>query len=131
MTATVTGRTAVTGGPDDGDSDGPAGPGPSSLGLPANLDLTIPLADLLGLARRAGEARNLGTIDPGIACDLAAAAARDPRTRIGIIITDQDGHAIGYARARKRRPGRHRRRDRDRRTRSGQSRTSHARTARQ
>jgi hypothetical protein len=88
-------------GPDDGDR--PAGPGPSSLGLPANLDLTIPLADLLGLARRAGEARNLGTIDPGTARDLALAAARDPRTSIGIIITDQDGHAIGYARARKRR----------------------------
>ncbi|HXL88126.1 MAG TPA: DUF222 domain-containing protein [Streptosporangiaceae bacterium] len=90
-------------GPDDGDDDGPAGPGPSSLGLPANLDLTIPLADLLGLARRAGEARNLGTIDPATATDLAHAAARDPRTSIAIIITDQDGHAIGYARARKRR----------------------------
>src|SRR5580698_6155633 len=87
-------------GPDDGDGDGPAGPGPSSLGLPANLDLTIPLADLLGLARRAGEARNLGTIDPDTAGDLAAAAAKDPRTRIGIIITDPDGHAIGYARGR-------------------------------
>jgi hypothetical protein len=92
-------------GPDDGDGDGPAGPGPSSLGLPANLDLTIPLADLLGLARRAGEARNLGTIDPGTARDLALAAARDPRTRIGIIITDPEGHAVGYARARKRRTG--------------------------
>jgi hypothetical protein len=90
-------------GPDDGDGDGPAGPGPSSLGLPANLDLTIPLADLLGLARRAGEARNLGTIDPGTATGLALAAARDPRTAIGIIITDPQGHAIGYARARKRR----------------------------
>jgi uncharacterized protein DUF222 len=90
---------------DDGDGDGPAGPGPSTLGLPANLDLTIPLADLLGLARRAGEARNLGTIDPGTARDLAVAAARDPRTRIGIIVTDPEGHAIGYARARKRRPG--------------------------
>jgi Domain of unknown function (DUF222) len=90
-------------GPDDG--DGPAGPGPSSLGLPANLDLTIPLADLLGQARRAGEARNLGTIDPGTARDLALAAARDPRTSIGIIITDPAGHAIGYARARKRRTG--------------------------
>jgi hypothetical protein len=92
-------------GPDSGDGGGPAGPGPSSLGLPANLDLTIPLADLLGLARRAGEARNLGTIDPGTARDLALAAARDPRTSIAIIITDPAGHAIGYARARKRRTG--------------------------
>ncbi|HXL95908.1 MAG TPA: DUF222 domain-containing protein, partial [Streptosporangiaceae bacterium] len=92
-------------GPDGGDGDGPAGPGPSSLGLPANLDLTIPLADLLGLARRAGEARNLGTIDPATATDLAHAAARDPRTSIAIIITDPGGHAIGYARARRRRTG--------------------------
>src|ERR1700677_2591003 len=90
-------------GPDDG--DGPGGPGPSSLGLPATLDLTIPLADLLGQARRAGEARNLGTIDPGTARDLALAAARDPRTSTGVIITDHDGHAIGYARTRRRRPG--------------------------
>jgi len=96
------GRRQRTTSDDDGDRPGGGGnepdgrrragrAGPSSLGLPANLDLTIPLADLLGLARRAGEARNLGTIDPGTARDLALAAARDPRTSIGIILNRPPG----------------------------------------
>jgi Domain of unknown function (DUF222) len=100
--------------PGDGDGgpggSGPGGAGPDSGGtgggggLPANLDLAIPLLGLLGLVERAGEAHSLGVLDPGLARQLAAAAARDPRSSFGVIVTDSDGHAIGYGRARKRRP---------------------------
>jgi uncharacterized protein DUF222 len=98
-------------GPDDEggpDGDGPAGDGsgPGDQGLAANVDLTIPLMDLLGLAQRAGEAHGLGVLDAGLARQLAASAARNPASSFTIIITDPSGHAIGYGHlARKRRPG--------------------------
>jgi hypothetical protein len=98
-------------GPDDDggpDGDGPAGDGsgPGDQGLAANVDLTIPLMDLLGLAQRAGEAHGLGVLDAGLARQLVASAARNPASSFTIIITDSSGHAIGYGHlARKRRPG--------------------------
>jgi hypothetical protein len=42
----------------------------------------------------------IGLIDPALARDLAAAAARNPRTTWCITVTDQHGHAIGYGCAR-------------------------------
>jgi Domain of unknown function (DUF222) len=94
-------------GGDGGPGDGPGGSGggPEDDGLAANVDLAIPLLDLLGLAQRAGEAHGMGVLDADLARQLAAAAARSPRSSFGIIVTDLDGHAIGYGHAtRKRRP---------------------------
>ncbi|HEX6451570.1 MAG TPA: hypothetical protein VF060_19160, partial [Trebonia sp.] len=61
------------------------------------------LATLLGLADRPGEAHGLGVLDPGLARRLAAAAARNPRSRFEIILTGPEGHAIGYGKAARRR----------------------------
>jgi hypothetical protein len=103
-----------TGEPDDGDGGGSGGGGPrdgdgggpgTGDGFAANVDLTIPLATLLGLAERAGEADWLGAIDPGLARGLALRAAANPRSSFRIVVTGQDGYAAGFGLAR-RRPGR-------------------------
>jgi hypothetical protein len=57
----------------------------------------------LGLAQRPGEARGLGTLDPGLARELAEAAARDPRSQFCVTIVDENGHAIGHGCAKPRR----------------------------
>ena len=43
-------------------------------------------------------AQGLG--DPWLARDLAAAAARNPKTTWCVTVTDQDGHAVGHGCAR-------------------------------
>lgn len=100
------------GGPEYGDpGNGPAGddapggrPGADD-GLAANLDLTIPLRNLLGLTHRAGEAHGFGVLDPGLARRLAAEAAKNPRSQFRVIVTDDEGRAIGFGQAsRTRRP---------------------------
>jgi hypothetical protein len=91
------------GGPRDGDGDGTGGAGTGD-GFAANVDLTIPLATLLGLADRAGEADWLGAIDPELARRLALRAAANPRSNFRIVVTGQDGYAAGFGIAR-RRPG--------------------------
>jgi hypothetical protein len=90
---------------DPGGGDGPGGgngagaapgtgdPGPA---LPARPNLTLPLATLLGLVERPGEAHGLGPLDPALVRDLAAAAARSPHSHWCVTITDADGHAIGH-----------------------------------
>ena len=102
------------GGPDD-DSPGSGGPGPGAPGGPApagpaagviapgfagRVNLTVPLATLLGLADRPGEAAGIGPVDPWLARDLAAAAARNPASTWCLTVTDQHGHAIGHGCAR-------------------------------
>ena len=87
-----------------GGGGGPSGGAGTGGGFAANVDLTIPLATLLGLAERAGEADWLGSIDPELARRLAARAAANPKSNFRIIITDQDGYAAGFGLAR-RRPG--------------------------
>ena len=80
----------------------PSGPGTGALpaGFAGRVNLTIPLATLLGLAERPGEIPGLGPIDPDLARDLANAAARNPATTWCVTVTDQDGHAIGHGCAR-------------------------------
>jgi hypothetical protein len=90
------------GGPGDGGpGDGPAGSGGPDAGdgLPANVDLTIPMLSVLGLAQRPGEAHGLGVLDPGLARRLAAEAAKNPRSTFEVIVTDPQGRAIGYGKA--------------------------------
>jgi hypothetical protein len=89
---------------------GAAGPGPSEhgrtptpgipAGLAARINLTVPLATLLGLADRPGEAAGLGAIDPALARTLAGAAAQDRRTAWCVTVTDQDGHPTAHGCAR-------------------------------
>jgi hypothetical protein len=75
-------------------------PGAIPPGFAGKVNLTIPLATLLGLADRPGEIPGIGPIDPALARDLAEAAARSPRTAWCVTVTDQDGHAIGHGCAR-------------------------------
>jgi uncharacterized protein DUF222 len=69
-------------------------------GFAGKVNLTIPLATVLGLADRPGEIAGIGPIDPALARDLAEAAARSPTTAWCVTVTDQDGHAIGHGCAR-------------------------------
>jgi hypothetical protein len=86
----------------DGRPGSPGGAGKQSA-LP---ELTVPLATLQGRAQRPGDSRLLGPLDPAMARDLAAAAARSPYTRWEVTIVDDLGYAIGHGIAR---PGRGRR----------------------
>jgi hypothetical protein len=87
-----------------GDSPGPQphSPGDAGIALATSTNLTIPLATLLGLANRPGEGHGLGPLDPALARDLAAAAARSPHSTWHITITSPDGTAIGHGCARTR-----------------------------
>ena len=80
----------------------PAGPlaGVIPPGFAGRANLTIPLATLLHLANRPGEMAGIGPLDPDLARDLAAAAARTARSTWCVTVTDQDGHAIGHGCAR-------------------------------
>jgi hypothetical protein len=50
--------------------------------------------------RQPGETNGIGLIDPGLARDLAGAAARSPRSTWCLTVTDSQGHAIGHGCAR-------------------------------
>jgi hypothetical protein len=62
--------------------------------------LTVPLVTVTGLADRPGELGGIGPVDPWLARDLAAAAARNLKTTWCVTVTDQDGHAVGHGCAR-------------------------------
>jgi hypothetical protein len=64
------------------------------------VNLTVPLTTVLGLADRPGEMAGLGPVDPDLARQLTAAAARNPRSTWCVTVTDQQGHAIGHGCAR-------------------------------
>jgi hypothetical protein len=96
----------------------PAGPqAPAGLrrpsraaGLPplaGSVCLTLPLRTLLGWADAPGDAAGYGPLHGDIARDLANAAAAHPATQWHLIITDPDGHALGYAHTPRRRPAPH------------------------
>jgi len=69
-------------------------------GFAGHVTLTIPAATLTGRADRPGELGSIGPVDPGLARDLAAAAARNPRSTWCVTVTDRDGHAVGHGCAR-------------------------------
>jgi hypothetical protein len=77
-----------------------ASPGQIPPGFVGHVNLTIPLITTLNLAERPGEIPGIGPIDPDLARDLAAAAARNRRTTWCVTVTDQYGHAIGHGCAR-------------------------------
>jgi hypothetical protein len=82
---------------------GPAG-GPLAGVIPpgfaGHVTLTIPEATLTGRADRPGELAGIGPVDPDLARDLAAAAARNPRSTWCVTVTDQHGHAVAHGCAR-------------------------------
>jgi hypothetical protein len=69
-------------------------------GFAGSVTLTIPEATVTGRADRPGELGGIGPIDPDLARDLAAAAARNPRSTWCVTVTDKDGHAVGHGCAR-------------------------------
>ena len=117
------------GGPSDGPPDprggggglGSAGPDGSPAARPrtgvlpagfvGRINLTVPLATMLGLAERPGEIPGIGPIDPWLARDLVRAAAQNGKTTWCVTVTDQDGHAVGHGCARPEPKNQARRRD--------------------
>ena len=78
-----------------------AGPaGGAAGGFAGRVTLTVPLGTAAGLADRPGELSGLGPVDPWLARDLAAAAARNPATTWCVTVTDPHGHAVGHGCAR-------------------------------
>ena len=95
-----TGGTRPAGALDPGaDSGGPLA-GMIPPGFAGHVTLTIPEATVTGRADRPGELGGIGPVDPDLARDLAAAAARNPRSTWCVTVTDQDGHAVGHGCAR-------------------------------
>jgi hypothetical protein len=82
----------------------PAAAGPEGSPVPAGfagrVTLTVPLVTLAGLADRPGDLAGLGPVDPWLARDLAAAAARNAKTTWCLTVTDGQGHAVGHGCAR-------------------------------
>ena len=93
------GRPGASGEPDG--SGHPAG----RHGPAARINLTVPLATLLGLAEHPGEASGFGPIDPALARALAAQAAGHPATSWCVTVTDSAGHPAAHGCSR---PGRRR-----------------------
>ena len=78
----------------------PAAARPASAGFAGRVTLTVPLANLTGLADRPGELGSLGPVDPWLARDLAAAAAASPKSTWCLTVTDGQGHAVAHGCAR-------------------------------
>jgi Domain of unknown function (DUF222) len=78
-------------------------PAGHTAGPAARINLTIPLATLLGLADHPGDAAGFGPIDAALARTMATAAAASPATTWCVTVTDQHGHPTAHGCAR---PGR-------------------------
>ncbi len=99
---------APGGGPDLGSGQGPepvCGPRPAfgaggwldgQPGLVGRINLTLPLATLLGSAEVPGEVGGFGPVDAPTARQLAGWAAGDPATRWCITLTGPDGQVVGH-----------------------------------
>ena len=89
-----------------GEADGPGGPGvdpdagDDGPELAATINLIMPLDTYTGHAQRPGLSHALGPIDPQLARDLAAAAARSPHSTWCVTVTDAAGTPIGHGCAR-------------------------------
>jgi len=93
----ASGASAADPSPGTSPADGAAG------GFAGRVTLTVPLGTAAGLADRPGELAGHGPgvpVDPWLARDLAAAAARNPKTTWCVTVTDQHGHAVGHGCAR-------------------------------
>jgi hypothetical protein len=64
--------------------------------LRARINLTIPLATLLGLADHPGDASGFGPVDAALARDMASSAAAHPSTSWCLTITDPAGHPLAH-----------------------------------
>jgi Domain of unknown function (DUF222) len=97
--------------PEQPSGTGPDSPPPAPIRPAATINLTIPLATLLGLAEHPGQVTGFGPIDPALARTLAAEAAAHPATTWCITVTDPDGRPLahGCAKERRRRRQPHRR----------------------
>jgi hypothetical protein len=105
-------RDADAAGQGGGVTEQPPGAGPAggaAGGFVGRVTLTVPLGTAAGRADRPGELAGLGPVDPWLARDLAAAAARNPASTWCVTVTDEHGHAIGHGCARPE-PRRHRKR---------------------
>jgi hypothetical protein len=85
---------------------GAAAPGcaklPSRLDVkPGRLNLTVAWRTLLGTGSEPGQLTRIGPITPAQARRLAEAAAKDPTVTWTVVVTDDDGHAIGVTTLRK------------------------------
>ena len=87
--------------PEQPSGTGPAAAPAAPIRPAAKINLTIPLATLLGLAEHPGEATGFGPIDASLARTLAAQAAGHPATTWCITVTDPDGHPLAHGCARK------------------------------
>jgi len=100
-------RPRAPGAADAAGRDGAAGAGPgggpgggAAGGFAGRVTLTVPLGTAAGRADRPGELSGHGPVDPWLARDLAAAAARNPATTWCVTVTDEHGHAVGHGCAR-------------------------------
>jgi hypothetical protein len=85
------------GGGSSGSGTGGAGALPGiPAGFAARTNLTLPLATLLWLADRPGTLPGIGPVDPALARDLAAAAARHPASTFCLTITDPQGRPVAH-----------------------------------
>ena len=91
--------------PEEPSGTRPDGPPPAPIRPAAKINLTIPLATLLGLAEHPGQVTGFGPIDPALARTLAAQATGHPATTWCITVTDPDGHPLAHGCAQ---PGRRR-----------------------
>jgi hypothetical protein len=92
------GGRGLGGPPPSGGTGGGTGarPWPVPAGFAAKVNLTIPLTTLLGTTDRPGLLSGTGPIDADLARDLAAAAARDPRSSWCITVTGQDSRPVAH-----------------------------------
>jgi hypothetical protein len=86
-----------------GGPSGPGGPGPAPRPAPdagpslaALVTITIPWSTYQGRSQTPGEADGFGVLDGDDARDLAAAAARHPRTRWCVTAVNPDGTAAAH-----------------------------------
>ncbi len=97
-----------------GPAGGPAGTGSNGIAcqprrgtgpsVAALVNITVPLATLLGLSATRGEAAGFGLLDAQTVQDLAAAAARHPNTRWCLTALQPDGTAAAHGCAAGRHP---------------------------